>query len=296
MFPRTAEHQGTFDDYLGFVRALFREPERPLDQTMGTGPGGAYAYATGVWFQYLTERFGPQLVRELWEGSEAQKADAPPQFMDVTAAVLQSRYHTELGAEFAEFTRWNLLTGERAPAVTPGPPGEPRSYRSAAEYPAVQLEPTITSIGQRQAAEVRGLSARYFELTVALAQPQRLRLHLADPGPQPVVGTLYVVPAGSKQPGPAIALPPPGLDLEVLPGQRLLVVVSGTVRGARARDVTVYLDTDVASSAPGSGPGTMEPAPAGTGCALAGPRRASAASLLPLVAALLLGLRRRARS
>ncbi len=288
VFPRTPEHQGTFDDYLGFVRALFREPERPLDQTMGTGPGGAYAYAMGVWFQYLTERFGPQLIRELWEGSEAQKIDEPPQFMDVTAAVLQSRYHTELGAEFAEFTRWNLLTGERAPALTPGSPGEPRSYRSAAEYPAVRLEPAITGIGQRQSGEIRGLSARYFELALTIDSPQRLRLHLSDPGPQPVVGTLYVIPAGSKEPGPAIALPPAGLDLEVLPGQRLLVVAAGTVRGARAREVAVYLDTDVAP------PSGSESAALG-GCALAGTGRAAAAGWLPLMAALLLGLRRRVR-
>ena len=95
------------------------------------------------------------------------------------------------------------------------------------------------------------------------------------------------------QPGPAIAVPPAGLDLEVMPGQRLLVVASGTVRGARARDVTVYLDTDVA---PPGGPGTMEPAPVEMGgCAVAGAGATTAAAWLPLMAALLLGLRRRAR-
>lgn len=38
VFPRTAQRDGTWRDYLGFSRALFNEPERPLDQSMGTRP------------------------------------------------------------------------------------------------------------------------------------------------------------------------------------------------------------------------------------------------------------------
>lgn len=298
VFPRTSERDGTFRDYVGFARALFNEPERPLDQSMGTGPGGAYAYATAVWFEYLSERFGPQLIRELWEGSEAAKTGEPPQFMDVTAALLRSRYQTELEAAFVEFTRWNLLTAERAADAPAGPPGAPTGYHRAAEYPPVHLEPAITQVGQRQKAEVSGLSARYFELAVPLTAPQRLRLHLDDPAAQPAVGTLYVVPAGSKKPGPAVSIPRSGagsrVDVEVQPGQRLLVVVSGASRGARAREVAVYLDTDVS---PPDGPviEPMPPPPAEMGgCTVRGAARPAAAGWLwALLAAGLLGLRRR---
>ena len=306
VFPRTPEHDGTFRDYLGFARALFNEPERPLDLSMGTGPGGAYAYATAVWFEYLSERFGPQLIRELWEGSEAARTGEPPQFMDVTAALLRSRYQTELEAAFVEFTRWNLLTAERAPDAPAEPPG-PAGYQRAAEYPPVRLEPAITQLGQRQKAEVSGLSARYFELAVPLAAPQRLRLHLDDPAAPPAVGTLYVVPAGGKKPGPAVVIPGPGpgqgpgsgpgsgLDVEVQPGQRLLVVVSGATRGARSREVAVYLDTDVGPPG-GPAPDPMTPPAELGGCAVRGAGRPVAAGWLwTLLAAGLLGLRRRVR-
>lgn len=300
VFPRTPERDGTFRDYLGFSRALFNEPERPLDQSMGTGPGGAYAYATAVWFEYLSERFGPQLIRELWEGSEAKRTGEPPQFMDVTAALLSSRYQTELAAAFVEFTRWNLLTAERAADAPAEPPGGPTGYRRAAEYPPVRLEPVITQVGQRQKAEVSGFSARYFELAVPLAAPQRLRLHLDDPAAQPVVGTLYVVPAGGKKPGPAVAIPGSGLgsglglDVEVQPGQRLLVVASGATRGARAREVTVYLDTDVSPPGGPAGPEPMPPPAEMGGCAVGGAGRPVAAGWLwTLLVASLLGFRRR---
>lgn len=292
VFPRTPEHDGTFRDYLGFVRALFSEPERPLDQSMGTGPGGAYAYATAVWFEYLSERFGPQLVRELWEGSEAKKAGEPPQFLDVTAALLRSRYQTELETAFVEFTRWNLLTAERAADSPTDPHGDPTGYRRAAEYPPVRLEPAITQVGQRQKAEVLGLSARYFELAPALAAPQRLRLHVDDPAAVPAVATLYVVPAGGQKPGPALVVPAAGLEVDLQPGQRLLVVVSGAARASRAREVAVYLDTDVG---PPGGPGTdpmLQPAAMG-GCAVPAAARPAATGWLGTLLAISLLLRRR---
>jgi MYXO-CTERM domain-containing protein len=179
---------------------------------------------------------------------------------------------------FVEFTNWNLLTAARAPAS--GPPGGAPGYHNAAEYPAVRLEPVITQLGEHRSAEVIGLSARYFELAVPLAGPQRLRLHLDDPGPVPVVGTLYVVPPGGTQPGPALPMPGATLDLDVLPGQRLLLVASGAARGARTRMVAAYLDTDVA-------------APAGCAMGLGGAPGAGGFALLGLVA---LRLRRRIRS
>ena len=297
VFPRTPEHDGTWRDYLGFARALFNEPERPLDQSMGTGPGGAYAYATAVWFQFLTERFGPPLIRELWEGSEAKKTGEPPQFLDVTASILKAHYQTDLETAFGEFTRWNLLTAERSPDVTPVPPGSAPAYQGAAEYPAVRLETTITQLGERRTGEIIGLSARYFELAVSLATPQRLRLHLDDPGAVPAFGTAYVVPAGSKKPGPAMAVTGGVLDLDLLPGQRLLVVASGAARGARGHTVSVHLDTDAAAPpVPPMPPMPTMPVDMGSGCAV----RGSSAPVTwgwpwALLALGMTGLRRRVR-
>jgi hypothetical protein len=266
VFPRTPEHDGTWRDYLAFAPALFTQPERPLDKSMGTGPATDYAYGAAVWFEFLSERFGPQLIRELWEGSQA--AGQPTQFLDVTESVLGSRYQTTLAAAFGEFVRWNLLTGRRAPA--PAAVNEaPRGYRSAEEYPEARLEQPLTHLGERRMVTVDGLSARYFEFVVPLDAPPRLRLHVEDASPTPVVATLYAVPVGGATPGPAMQLPGATIDVDVQPGQHLLLAVAGTSRGAAARPVTVYVDDNL-DLAGGAGcavtpAGVPAGAPAGAG-------------------------------
>ena len=83
VFP---DSPGTWKDYLGFLPALFREPERPFDKSMGSGPAASYAYGTAAFIEYLSERFGPQFIRQIWEGCEQPPASEVPQFLDVIDA------------------------------------------------------------------------------------------------------------------------------------------------------------------------------------------------------------------
>ena len=84
-----------------------------------------------------------------------------------------------------------------------------------------------------------------------------------------------------------------GVNARLLRGA-LLVVASGATRGARTREVTVYLDTDASPPAGPAGPEPLPPPAEMGGCAVRGAERPAAAGWpWALLAAGLLGLRRR---
>lgn len=290
--------QGTQRDYLGFIRTFFNQPERPFDKSTGSGPGTTYAYASAAWVQYLSERFGPLLVRQIWEKLEADTpaATEPEFFLDPTEALLREKHQTDLATAWSEFNGWRLLTGPRADATrgfgqsSQGPGAIP-----AAMYPSVRLETAVTALGMPVTFEVDGMSARYLVFSPVLSEKTRLRLQVTDPGPVPVGVVSYRAQAGAPL---GAALPATGgvLDVELAPGETLYVVLSGT-RGARARDVVTELglappppSPDAMMPGPDAGPDT-EPPPEG-GCTVSpfgGPVREPAPAL-PALAAAALGL------
>ncbi|MFO0579884.1 MAG: MXAN_6640 family putative metalloprotease [Polyangia bacterium] len=288
VFPRDKDkgREGTWRDYLGFLPALFSEPERPFDKSLGTGPGTSYAYATAAWFEFLSERHGPRLVREIWEGSVADAAGEGLSFLEVSEALLRDRYKSDLRDEWAEFTRWNLLTGPRAPLGTMT--GGPRSYRDAVEYPAVRLEPAVTALGTATPLSLDGLSARYLPLRPELARTSRLRLKVGDGSATPAVVTVYVKGRGGAPLGPASVVRDGSHELTLTPGDELIAVVSGVVRGARPYTVTLTLE-ELASEPEGN------PKEEG-GCGIGAPRPVRPAPLGLLGVALALARLRRRRS
>lgn len=273
VFPRdkTSGRRGAWGDYLGFLPAFFKEPERPFDKSLGTGPGTSYAYATAAWFQFLTERYGPRLIREIWEGSTASPAGDTTHFLEITETILRDRYRVDLRDEWAEFTRWNLLTGPRAP--TDGL----RGYKDAAEYPQVRMEPVVTQLGAPVSVELDGLSARYLSFKPALTGTTRLRLRVSDTGLVPAVVSFYSKSGGGPL-GPAKLVQAGVLDQTGQPGDEFFAVVSGVQRGARAFQVTLTLDV-LASEPMAMMP---EPPPEESGCAFAA--RSPAPGTWPIVA------------
>ena len=149
--------------------------------------------------------------------------------MDVT---LVSRYGVTLASAWTEFTRWNLLTGKLADGK--------RGYKDAAEYPEVRLEPTLTAWGDTQVA-LDGLSARYFKFTPTLTERTKVRVRLDDLNAARPVAAAYVVPAGTTVPGQEQPLSVEGKELELAPGDALLLVVASPVRGSVARTVKMTI-------------------------------------------------------
>ena len=279
VFPKTAGSEGTWRDYLRFIRAFQNEPERPFDKSMGSGPAGAYAYGAALFIEYLSERFGPKLIREIWEGCEAGPTGQLRNFLDVLDVTLVSRYGVTLASAWTEFTRWNLLTGKLADGK--------RGYKDAAEYPEVRLEPTLTAWGDTQVA-LDGLSARYFKFAPTLTERTRVRVRLDDLNAARPVAAAYVVLAGTSVPGQEQPLSVEGKELELAPGDSLLLVVASPVRGSVARTVKMTI-----APLPASAPPPTEVT--ASGCSFsAGPvasRHGAVALLLSL--SLLLLLRRR---
>jgi MYXO-CTERM domain-containing protein len=245
--------EGGLRDFLGFLPYFLEEPERPFDKSMGTGPGGLYAYGSVLWPQYLSERFGADIIREIWEGSAATMPNRSPHFLDVTDKVLGSK-GTTLAAAWREFTVWNLLTAGRAQGG--------RGYRQAGRYPGVRLEQKVRGLGETT-VQLDGMSARYLQIDPGLDAPRRLRLLLVDESDTPATGTAFVAAADGK-PGEERAFPSGKLDLDVAPRDTIFVVVSGVIRGAAAHPVTIRLADAPAPPAP--------PDMEGSGCAIAGGR------------------------
>jgi len=249
VFPSSA---GAWRDYLGFLPALFNEPERPFDKSMGAGPAAAYAYGTAAWAEYLSERFGAPLLREIWEGCEQSPGGEVRHFLDVIEALLPEKYGSSLAAAWTEFTRWNLLTGKRA--------SPDRGYLRAAEYPEARLEPILTALDQTATVELNGLASRYLRLQPELAAATSLRLSVRDPATDRPVAAAAVVSASGGAPGPFVELAAPA-ELTLQPGESVLVVLTGALRGARSRLVQVRMEV-VTPSLP---PQSEEPG----GCAIA---------------------------
>lgn len=269
VFPSSA---GTWKDYLGFVPAFFREPERPFDQSMGSGAAASYAYGSAVWVEFLSERFGPAIVREIWERLEKPPGAEAPHFLDATDAVLQAR-GSSLKQAWVDFTGWNLLTRERA---TPG-----HGYQRAAEYPSVRIESEPLQPDAVLEKEFYGLSARYFRLPATAATT--VYVSLADPlGEQGSALSGLVVDA-SGSPRSALRVLSSAQGTTLAEGDSLLLVVATRERGARARRIALRTTTN--------DPMGMDPPMSAGGCTLAAGSVPTQATQPALLAGLLvLGL------
>ncbi len=269
VFP---DSPGTWRDYLGFVPAFFREPERPFDQSMGSGGAAAYAYGAAVWFEYLSERHGPETIRKIWERVEQKEAGPAPHFLDATEAVLREHEST-LREAWIEFTRWNLLTQERASLAVGG-----AGYRRAEEYPAVRFEKDLPQVEASSSLPFYGLSARYFRLRPGAATT--VYASLTDPlgAEASVLSGLIVGEDGRPPAGSALLSLSPSQAIALRAGESLLLVVTSAQRGAKARSIELALSTSAPST---------DPPPMSAGCSLS---PATTAPPLPSIPLLLLAL------
>lgn len=120
-------------DLEGFAAYYLATPDRSLD-VPPPGPAPAFAYGTGLFFEFLSERFEPALIRRLWEhvengrGLSGEGADpADPVWTTQLDLLLAADHGTDFASAFVEFARWNLYTGSAADPEL--------AYRSGAQLP-----------------------------------------------------------------------------------------------------------------------------------------------------------------
>ncbi|GAB4569132.1 MAG: hypothetical protein Tsb0020_23130 [Haliangiales bacterium] len=296
------------DDYERLIAGFLNKPFRAFERPTGPSFGDPYPYGTALWATFLSESFGVDIIRDIWEACEGGVY-----FTDAAAAILARDYDTTLSDAWLAFTRWNLFTGTRA--------DPDRAYRDSASWASVALEPALVGDRFDERYAIDGLSARYVPVELPTrADDAAHLLSISAESLAGVVASAYLWDGATLR-GPFALSPEPddsgederaSLALSWSGAPTLYVVISGVTAGLSSRRVTLAMSEPPATEPePPDEPGlpgdpdppdeqapiTDPPMPGGRGCQ-ASPApldtQSSLASLLPLMLALL-GLRARRR-
>jgi hypothetical protein len=159
----------SLEDLEGFVNGYLARTDRSLTIET-TGPVDSFSYGSGLFYQFLSERYDPAIIRELWQALRDQDSDQPswPEALD---QVLSDSHATTLADAFADFTRWNLYTGARSDPA--------QSYAQGEHYPAV-AETALDLPHSDESVRVFPLSARFYSARAGASETFSLTL---IPGP-----------------------------------------------------------------------------------------------------------------
>jgi hypothetical protein len=151
------QYDPTLTDLQGFVAGYLDNTERSLAQEPA-GPFDQFSYGSSLFFQYLGERYGRDVIGELWQALRAQAAaEEAKAWPDVLDRLLRDAHDSSLAEAFTEFSSWNLFTGGRADAQ--------RGYARGEGYP--ELEAKGVSLPYEDTAlRVFPLAARFFSARV----------------------------------------------------------------------------------------------------------------------------------
>lgn len=110
-------------------------------------------YERSIWGQYLSKRFGKDIMRQVWTGVIVDPV------LVSTGKVLQ-RYGTSLELEFAQFSFWNYFTADRAPAG--------KYYDDGGDWPRFRPNVTLTFGGMSSSVSSSGwpLSTQYCQFVI----------------------------------------------------------------------------------------------------------------------------------
>jgi hypothetical protein len=149
-------------DFNGFLNGYLSNPDRSLDSPP-TGPVPEFAYGSAIFFRFLSERFGPDIIRQLWEHCEHGKGDpglpsdvATPYWMRQLDQLLQHSYSSSFADAFRQFATWNLYNGTPVDAGT--------SYADSAAYPRPAMSTEVAPFVATNPLRVYYASTQYFLL------------------------------------------------------------------------------------------------------------------------------------
>jgi hypothetical protein len=95
----------SINDYRNYLPYIFSNLYQALDWEDGTG---LRIYGACIWNFYLTERFGAQIVPEIWYALEGSSG-----VFNMIGGVLTSSYGSTIEDEITGFYIWNFFTGAR---------------------------------------------------------------------------------------------------------------------------------------------------------------------------------------
>lgn len=121
----------SLSDFEYFIRGWFESPDRTLDQEP-IGPVDGFSYGLAIFPQYLSERFGDDIVRQHWEDLEdGARGVINPTWLSSLIALLDREHQTTFEAAFVEFAEWVIRSGQGRADGT---------FVNASNYPRVTRE------------------------------------------------------------------------------------------------------------------------------------------------------------
>ena len=172
------------NDYYHYLFYFFDYPDKRLD-TKNNG----YEYGACIFAHYLAKRFGPEVIRDIWEDIGASgQTDMRP-----FNRVLGRKISGGMESAMKEFAVWNYFTGSRA---RPG-----RYYPEAAEYPEIKVKKQHTAYpetGAEGAGTLEHLSAHYIQFSETQDKPGGLSLAFDPEEPNSWWGALVGLSPSNK--------------------------------------------------------------------------------------------------
>lgn len=276
----TERFDPSLNDLESFARGYLDRPGQSLYVPL-PGPVDPFSYGAGLFFQFLDERHGDGIIRDLWEA-----AAGAPGWFDVLDGVLAAR-----GSSFADafftFARWNLFTRTRAnPAL---------AWARGQGYPLVKMEPGTAPLS---IASLRVFPASTAYLAVPPAGRSTFATSLAVPAG--VDGSplrlALAVRRGDVVSEPTLADATLAAEVDAAGADEVIVVVVNTARSGESLRPGVCAgapDEVAACLAELGAPVEMMPAEMG-GCTFTpASRSASATAITFVLLALALALLRR---
>lgn len=300
----TERFDASLTDFEGFVPALLRQPERSLD-TEPLSPADGYSYGVSLFFEYLTERHGEDIVREIWEAMvDGAGGVADPVWLPTVERVLASHGVASFADAYHEYASWVLYTG------IGGPEGE--TFTDAERFPRATAVTEALPFSD-DAIRAFTTSMRLWSFPPAGRTELTVALVTDDPAELEPLAVFVSVRTGGELAITRLSAVD-GSDVVDIAGATEVVVgiANGRIDGESARpalcvgspaEVTACAGTpsDPDAGAPDAGPmpdatiggdaGGM-PAPTGCSCSTMGSRAPVSLPLAMIFAALLL---RRAR-
>jgi hypothetical protein len=184
----------------GQVYPTITDRFRYLDTSPLSRPGlaldhgaGHYEYGAWVFFRYLSERFGEEIIRQVWDFAD-DNGSSPDQYSMEAVANAVSAEGVSLPSAFMTFTEWN-----RSPAAFYE---EGASYRATPTARSFRLGPGPTSSGW-QAPRLRHLASAYYSFTPRAGTPAgaavRVAVDLPETKYKPVAYLLVFYKSGAYE-------------------------------------------------------------------------------------------------
>lgn len=302
----TEKFDPSLKDLEGFIDGYLDNTDRSLNEPL-PGPVDPFSYGAALFFQFLDERFGEDLVRAFWERCEdGANGVADPDWFTELDPLLTKEAGAPFAEAFVDFATWNLFTGKVADPA--------RSYANGAAYPSVDFN-DVTLPFMDEALRVFRASAQYYRvnpdgrasITAAIVPP--------DDAPSEAEGVvvLLAVKRGTKL-DPVLRLKDPLAGAEVVDAagaDSVTVVVINTLQEGDSRRPGFCAGTleEVAACKntlnPPDTPIEMPPTPPppkdtpeedpGCACKMGRPSSSAPLALVPLALVPLARLRRKRR-